>query len=237
MQKTRPTHRVKVQPRPFNRADIKDGSFLSTIIPKVRQEPTRPLAPKRPVYMQDRYLQLLKRHYEATGVPFKDPQLPEFVVPPTIVSKQEPYIDYPDKVQVHMKIQKNGRVRIKLDSTMYTLWEKYYKKNIMPPFKVLLSTYKTLGFSSEYLEKMKKNNENMKLLIKRMEKVYTKIFEKEPVKKKKKEKEKSMDVELKDEAPEEDEEDEDDIPIEDAEMDVEPEEEDVEEEEYISEHE
>ena len=135
-----------------------------------------------------------------------------------------------------LKIQKNGRVRIKLDSTMYTLWEKYYKKNIMPPFKVLLSTYKTLGFSSEYLEKMKKKNENRKLLIKRMEKVYTKIFEKEPVKKKKKEKEreKSMDVELRDEAPEEDEEDEDDIPVEDAEMDVEPEDEDVEEEEYIS---
>ena len=225
---------MKVQPHPFRRADIKDGSFLSTIIPKVRQEPTRPFTVKRPVYMQDDYLKLLKRHYEATGIQFKDPELPEFVVPPTVESKREPSIDYPDKVQVHMKIQKNGRVRIKLDTTMCTLWEKYYKKNLMPPFKVLLSTYKALGFSSEYLEKMKKNNEKRKLLVKKMEKVYIKIFEKEPVKKIKKKKDNPPDIEPKDEPPEEDEEDEDEIPIEDAEMDVEPEEEDIEEEEYIS---
>lgn len=220
---------MKVQPQPFKRDDIKDGSFLSTIIPKVRQKPTRPLAPKRPVYMQDEYLKLLKLHYETTGVQFKDPDLPEFVVPLVVESNREPYIDYPDKVRVHMKIQKNGRIRIKLDTTMCTLWEKYYKKNIMPPFNVLLSTYKTLGFSSEYLEKMKKNNENKKRLIQRMEKVYTKLFEKEPVKKPKKKKDKPLDDELKEE-----EEEEDEIPIEDAEMDVEPDDEDIEEEEYIS---
>jgi hypothetical protein len=136
-----------------------------------------------------------------------------------------------------MRILKSGIVRIKLDASIATLHEKYYKKALRPPMKSVLSAYKSMGFSPQFLEKIKKRFECKVKEQKRIEKVIDKIFNKEPVKKvKKKKKEEEEPVE---EPPEEDEEEKDDAPEEDEGLDVEPDadedvEEPVDEEEYLS---
>jgi len=128
------------------------------------------------------------------------------------------------------------------------LYNKYYKNAQKAPFKAILQAYKAHGFSKEYLEKLKKNYEKRKLFALKVEKLFAKIFDKEPVKKPKKEKEKEKEKEKKKKEPEEDEEvidnppeedeDDDDVASEDGGMDIEPDadEEVVEdvEEEYFS---
>jgi hypothetical protein len=96
---------------------------------------------------------------------------------------------------------------------------------------MVLQAYKSHGFSKEYLQRIEKNNEKRKDLYIRIEKVFTKIFDKEPmkkVKKKKKEEEIVEPVEDEDIPPKSDE------PEEEETLDVEPDEEDEVEEEYVS---
>ena len=122
--------------------------------------------------------------------------------------------------------------------------EKYYKKAKRPPAKSIIQAYKSMGFSPEFLEKIKKSFTKHVEQQKRIEKVIDKIFNKEPVKKPKKKKKDEEEVveeekEVEEDDPPEDDDEEDDTPGEDDGMDVEPEVEDdveepVEEEEYFS---
>jgi len=193
-----------------------------------------PVKIKQPVYHQDDYLKLLESNYKSLGLPFVDPGLP-VVVP--IVSPEpvkEPELIYGDRVQVNLRVLKSGIVRIKVNSAIADVYNKYYKQGQRPPFKTILNAYKSHGFSKGFLERITKNNDKRKALGLKIDKVFAKIFDKEPVKKvKKKKKEEEIeevDVEDEDKPPIPDE------PEEEETLDVEPdeEEEDVEEEEYVS---
>jgi hypothetical protein len=188
---------------------------------------------KQPVYHQDEYLKLLESNYKSLGLPFVDPGLPVVVPKVSPEPPKEPELVYGDRVQVNLRVLKSGIVRIKVNSAIADVYSKYYKQGKRPPFKTILNAYKSHGFSKEYLERITKNNEKRKALALKIEKVFAKIFDKEPVKKvKKKKKEEEieeMDVEDEDKPPIPDE------PEEEETLDVEPdEEEDVEEEEYVS---
>jgi hypothetical protein len=209
------------------------GSFLETLLTKTEIVYTPP--PIRPVYKQDDYLKLLERNCKDLGIPYVPPNLPTHEPKPEPERVQEPDLDVPDRVYMRLRILKNGTIRVKLSATIWDLHEKYYKHAVKPPFKAVLQAYKGHGFSKEFLEKMKNNHEKQKTLAKRIDKVFTKIFDKEPVKKVKKEKKKEKDDDLiEDHEPEEDEDD--DVP-DDGGMDVEPDAEDeeiVEDEEFLS---
>jgi len=192
-----------------------------------------PVKIKQPVYHQDEYLKLLESNYKSLGLPFVDPGLPVVVPKVSPEPPKEPELVYGDRVQVNLRVLKSGIVRIKVNSAIADVYNKYYKQGQRPPFKTILNAYKSHGFSKEYLERITKNNEKRKALALKIEKVFAKIFDKEPVKKvKKKKKEEEieeMDVEDEDKPPIPDE------PEEEETLDVEPdEEEDVEEEEYVS---
>jgi len=111
-------------------------------------------------------------------------------------------------------------VRVKLNTTIGDLHDKYYNKQKSPPLKALVQAYKSLGYSNAFLEKIIKSHDK-KIKITESFNVDT-AFGKEPVKKKKKKEEPEPEVEEEDE----DEEDEDDDPGEDGEMDVEREDDD-----------
>jgi len=188
---------------------------------------------KQPVYHQDEYLKLLESNYKSLGLPFVDPGLPVVVPKVSPEPPKEPELVYGDRVQVNLRVLKSGIVRIKINSAIADVYSKYYKQGKRPPFKTILNAYKSHGFSKEYLERITKNNEKRKAFALKIEKVFAKIFDKEPVKKvKKKKKEEEIeevDVEDEDKPPIPDE------PEEEETLDVEPdEEEDVEEEEYVS---
>jgi hypothetical protein len=193
-----------------------------------------------PVYKEEDYLKMLKKNNETLGIPYKDPQLPKCEKPIKPEPKKEPELTFCDRVYVKMKILKSGIVRIKLDASIATLHEKYYSKAKRPPMKSIIQAYKSMGFSPEFLEKIKKGFAKNAEQQKRVEKVLDKLFNKEPVKKTKKKKKEEEVVEeekedVEDEEPPEDDEEEDDVPGEDEGMDVEPEVEDDVEEEPVEE--
>jgi hypothetical protein len=192
-----------------------------------------------PVYKEDDYLKMLQKNNETLGIPYKDPQLPKYEKPVKPEPKKEPELTFCDRVYLKMKILKSGIVRIKLDASIASLHEKYYSKAKRPPMKSIIQAYKSMGFSTEFLEKIKKSFTKIAEKQKRVEKMLDKLFNKEPVKKtKKKKKEEEVieeEKEIEEDEPPEDDEEDDDVPGEDEGMDVEPEVEDDVEEEPVEE--
>jgi hypothetical protein len=233
----RPSFRPKVVHTSRGPHKIAEGSFLHGLL---NPGPTTfyKYVPA-PVYKEEDYLKILKKNNETLGIPYKDPQLPkcEKLIKPE--PKKEPELTFCDRVYVKMKILKSGIVRIKLDASIATLYEKYYSKDKRPPMKSIIQAYKSMGFSLEFLEKIKKGFAKNDEQQKRVEKLLDKLFNKEPVKKIKKKKKEEEVVEeekedVEDEEPPEDDE-ENDVPGEDEGMDVEPEVEDDVEEEPVEE--
>ena len=225
----RPSQRVKVHTSHI-RGGIPDDTFVGRI---VQPKPTIQFKfVKEPVYHQDDYLKLLEANYKKMGLPYVDPQLP--IIQPRVYPepRKEPELTFGDRIQVNLRVLKNGIVRVKINSSIAELYAKYYRHAKRPPFKMVLQAYKSHGFSKEYLQRIEKNNEKRKDLYIRIGKVFTKIFDKEPmkkIKKKKKEEEIVEPIEDEDQPPKSDE------PEEEETLDVEPDEEEEEEveEEYI----
>lgn len=208
-----------------------EGTFLYDII---TQKPTTQFVfNKRPVYQQDIYLNALKENNKRLGIPYVEPHLPQatpYQVPQHV---KEPELTYGDRIQVNLRVLKNGVVRVKVNCAIAMMYDKYYHRGVQPPFKVILQAYKSHGFSPQFLEKIKKSHERKLAFAKKLPVIYEKIFEKEPVKKIKKKKVEEVEEGIDDEPEAEVEEEE--IPAEEGELDVEPDEEEVvEEEEYIS---
>lgn len=232
----RPLPRVRNTQRTHHPVKIPEGTLLHGLL-----NPSPPKVYKyvpAPVYEQKAYLNALEKHYKQCGIPFKDRQLPDSVKIVRPEPVKEPELVFPDQVYLKLRILKSGIVRIKLDASIATLHEKYYKKALRPPVKSILSAYKSMGFSPQFLEKIKKRFEWKVKEQERIGKVIDKIFNKEPVKKVKKKK-KEEEEEIVEEPPEEDEEERDHAPEEDEGLDVEPDadedvEEPVDEEEYLS---
>tara|TARA_B110000305_G_scaffold93484_1_gene105343 strand:+ start:338 stop:934 length:597 start_codon:yes stop_codon:yes gene_type:complete len=194
---------------------------------------------KEPVYHQDDYLKLLEANYKKMGLPYVDPQLP--IIQPRVYPepRKEPELTFGDRIQVNLRVLKNGIVRVKINSSIAELYAKYYRHAKRPPFKMVLQAYKSHGFSDKFLQRIEKNNEKRKDLYIRIGKVFTKIFDKEPMKKVKKAKKKEEEPEIIEDVVEpiedEDQPPKSDEPEEEETLDVEPDEEDEEEveEEYI----
>lgn len=230
----RPSPRVRNDYTDHKPVKFTEGSFLHGIVNPGRTEVYK-FAPG-PVYEKEAYLNALEKHYKQCGIPFKVPQLPDSVKIVRPEPIKEPELGFIDQAYLKMRILKSGIVRIKLDASIATLHEKYYKKALRPPMKSILSAYKSMGFSPQFLEKIKKRFDWKVKEQKRIEKVIDKIFNKEPVKKVKKKKKEEEEII---EDLNEDEEEKDDAPEEDEGLDVEPDadedvEEPVDEEEYLS---
>lgn len=227
----RPSQRVR--PNLLNRCGhLMEDSFLHTLLnpgPTVISK-----FEKRPIYQPETYFRLLKKNNKMIGIPYVQPMLPKPEPPVPWVQSQEPELDVPDRVYLKLRILKNGVVRVKLNCAIATMYEKYYRHAVQPPFKTVLQAYKSHGFSPEFLEKIKKSHERKMVYAKKVPGILAKIFDKEPVKKIKKKKEEKKVEE--DEVPEEDVE-EDEVPNEDCELDVEPDEEpeEIVEDDYYSE--
>ena len=174
-----PSRRVKPA-LPDRVGKIDENSFLGKILKKTEVKPLEKI--KRPIYNQDDYLKLLEKNHKEMGIPYVKPDLPEWVPIEKPKPPEEPELDVPDRVYLKLRVLKSGIVRVKLSCAMWDLHNKYYKNAQKAPFKTILQAYKAHGFSKEYLEKLKKNYEKRKLFALKVEKLFTKIFDKEPVK-------------------------------------------------------
>ena len=225
----RPLPRVK--PPPSNRAyePIPEGHFLHSI---VNPQPTKYYVfEKLDVHKRQDYFRMLEKNNTDMGIPYVEPVLREYVPVVTPPPPVEPYIEFSDQVKVNIRVLKNGVVRVKINSAIATMFEKYKR----PTLKIILQAYKAQGFSQEFLDRIKKRHQKRLEFSKKVPGIIDGIFNKEPVKKVKKVKKKpepEVDLEIEEE---EQEIEEDVIPPEDGEMDVEVEiNEEEQEEEYIS---
>jgi len=232
----RPSRRVRPQltSRVGDTAPIKEGSFLYNII---NPKPTVFFEFKKgPIYKIDRYLKMLKKNNEEMDIPYKEPNLPVAKPYQLPEKSKEPYIEYPDNVHVTLRILKNGIVRVKLNTGIAMLHEKYYSRAKFPPIKELIQVYKSHGFSEEFINKIKKSHEKKIEYAKKVGGILEKIFDTKKPKKVKKAEKKKPEPELVEEEEilvtdplhdgdeDEDEDEEDIVADEDKHMDVEPDE-------------
>jgi hypothetical protein len=221
---------------------LPEGSFIHKLLnppPTVRYEMIR-----QPVYAKDVYITLLKKNYDALGLEYKNPPIPDYVPKIRAEPQKEPVLGCAEQVYVKLRILKNGIIRVKLDTSFATIHEKYYSKQKTPPIKTSIQAYKSMGFSDEFIEKIKKKYDKKIEFGKRISNIIDSVFNKEPAKKpkKKKKEEEEEENELNEDEDiiEDDQEDEDkdNEPEEDETLDVEVDEdledEQPQEEEYLS---
>jgi hypothetical protein len=130
----------------------------------------------------DKYLNALEQNYKYYGVPFKKLEVLESIKKYRDVIEPENHFTYPDVIPVKLNVLKSGKVRIKIIHHMAQMWEKY-RQGARPPHKLLVSVYKSMGYSQEFIDKMNKSHERKKILAIKYEKIVNNIFEK-PTKKK-----------------------------------------------------
>ena len=197
----------------------KTGSFLDAI---VNPPPTtHPSHPKKPIYQKDAYLSLLKRSYEDVGLAYKEPNIPDYVARVTTIPPGEPELSLSDRVYLRVRILKSGIIRIKLDTSFANLYEKYYSKCKQPPMTSIIQAYKSMGFSLEFLDKIKIKFSKFADHKKKVQEKIDSVFNKEPAKKPKKIKKKEDEEPMEEIEEDDDEDEEDEDPDEDGGMDVE----------------
>jgi len=188
----RPAPRQKIHTASLVRPTKDDvRRILNITPPEEREKPSKSFS----VQNSELYLKLIKRNYEYYELEFKKPEVVELIYIPPPVKVIERHFEYPDNVVVKLNVLKSGKVRVKLFSHVAQLWEKYNSKGKIPPHKMLVSAYKSMGYSEAFINKMNKSFERKKVLEIKYEKMIQNIFErpstkkKAPAKKKKKEEE------------------------------------------------
>lgn len=215
----RPVIRPREPEKPFRRNEVCKNTFLQNII---RPKPTQFYEHRRaPVYQQENYIKLLNKNRRELGLEEVVPDLPPESIKETKVVKFEPHIRTLDEIHVTTQVLKNGKVKVKLNTSMLELYEKYYSKNKVPPSKTLLKVYKSIGFSDEFIDKLDKRLSRRPAIAKIIADKIDKVFNKPTIPKPKKKKEPEPEpepTEFEDDV--DDEVEEDDDPGEDGEMDV-----------------
>lgn len=229
-----PSKRVKYKCQVQRPCKPVEGSFVQSILTKT---PTiYPEIKKGPIYNYEDYAKLLKMNNEKMGIPYNERTYPDYTPREYETPQEEPRLEYSDRIQVVLKVLKNGLVRVKVNSAISTLNEKYYSVCKKPPMKTTIQAFKSHGFSDTYLEKIKQGYERNAEFGKKVASIIEKIFDKQPIKKIKKKKEVDESQINEDENENENENEEEDIvPGDEGELDIEPDEDEiVEDEEYIS---
>lgn len=215
--------------RPFRLEDI--------IKPPPTQWYERPYAP---VYQKKYYIDDLRRNYRQWGLDEKrvdeiEARILEIETTHTQTEKETLNIENLDKIKLILSYE-NENIKVKIDSSIYDMYNDYISKAIKPPIELQVRAYKSAGASDEYIEKFLKNIERKKKYASHVDKIIEKVFEK--VQKKPQKKKKPIEKEIEKE-PEEEEiiEDEEEEEVDDEEgeelvdEDAENDEEEVQEEE------
>jgi hypothetical protein len=232
------------------REQILPGSLVYDIV----NAKHKPKPERQPFYVQNKkdYLESLERNCKKLGVPFKKPYVEQIPTPEKINVYKESHIEHLDTIYMKLNVLKNGKVRVKLLHEMAHLNEIYYSKSKQPPIKILSSTLKKIGYSTEFIDSMndkyKKRHKLVDVKWKKLEQFFDAPSSSSINRKKKKEraieKEKERVIEKEKEMEEDEDEDEDleeekkddDEPEEDEAIivDEEGDEEEVVEDDYVS---
>jgi len=212
--------------RPFRLEDI--------INPPPTQGYERPYTP---VYKKKYYIDDLRKNYREWGLDEKrvdefDKRIPEYKRNYVSESKETLNIEKLDELKITWSYE-GDKVNIKIDSSLYDMYNDYISMGVQPPVDLQVRAYKSVGASDEYIENFMKKIERKKKYATVVDKLIEKVFDKEqkkPAKKKKViEKEPEEEEIIEEEEEDEQEEEGEELIDEDAEND----EEEVQEEEMI----
>ena len=157
--------REPTQPFFYPKSSLKKGTFLYDII---NTRECR-ISDKKVFYVQNHesYLDDLEKNYNYYNVPFKKPNVCEIEKPKPLSKKIVSKIEYLDSVIVDLNVLKNGKVRVKINTDMFSLYENWYNQMKLPPIKIIIKVYKNLGYDDTFLNKMlEKNKKRGKMLDK-----------------------------------------------------------------------
>jgi len=211
----RPPIRERSVSKCVHTRDIQPGTFLHSI---THPRPTLSYTNvKMPIYKKEDYIRLLTKNRIELGLEPIDVDIPDYEAPVRSVKYTECHIRSLNPVHLQLRVLKNGIIRVKLTTSLYDMYEKYYAQQKTPPLKTIIQTYKSLGYSNEFLERVIRVHDRKLKIVNNFD--LDSIFSKELVKKQKKKKE-----ELKEDEDRDDEEEEDDDPCDDEGMDIEQEE-------------
>lgn len=187
---------------------------LEDILPTKKQNP--PSYVRYPVYQKKTYIDGLRKNYIDCGL---DPSRVDVIdsLIPEVKQRQKkedtkelPINDY-ETIRVSFEYMDDGYVKIHVNTSMWDMFETYYKNAKNPPIELKVDAYRSLGYSEEFLQQMVRRDDNNRLRFEKIGAMIEKIFEKEPVKKVKKPKAKEVvvceDEILEDEIEEDEEED------------------------------
>ena len=187
--------REPVQPHFYPKSSLKKGTFLYDIVNTKEGH----ISDKKVFYVQNHesYLKDLEKNYNYYNVPFKKPNVYEIEKPKSLSRKFISKVEYLDSVIVNLNVLKNGKVRVKINTDMISLYENWYKQMKLPSIKTVIKVYKNLGYDDTFLNTMLEKNKKREKML---EKGWKKIEEfseasKNVKKKKKKRKEKKEEVE------------------------------------------
>ena len=187
--------REPVQPHFYPKSSLKKGTFLYDIVNTKEGH----IPDKKVFYVQNHesYLKDLEKNYNYYNVPFKKPNVYEIEKPKSLSRKFISKVEYLDSVIVNLNVLKNGKVRVKINTDMISLYENWYKQMKLPSIKTVIKVYKNLGYDDTFLNTMLEKNKKREKML---EKGWKKIEEfseasKNVKKKKKKRKEKKEEVE------------------------------------------
>jgi len=247
--------REPTQPLFYPKSSLKKGTFLYDIV----NTKECCIPDKKVFYVQNHesYLKDLEKNYNYYNVPFKKPNVYEIEKPNPLTQKFVSKVEYLDSVVVNLNVLKNGKVRVKINTDVVSLYENWYKQMKLPPIKTVIKVYKNLGYDDTFLNNMlEKNKKREKMLEKGWKKIedFSEASKNIKKRKKKKKEKKEEEVEVEVEADpevevgsenelEENNEDEDVLPKskdddendEDGTMDIEIDEDENDGDEYISE--
>ena len=192
-----------------------------------------------PVYKKKYYIDDLRKNYREWGLDEKrvdeiDKIMSEYKRNYVSESKETLNIEKLDELKFIWSYE-GDKVNIKIDASLYDMYNDYISKGVQPPVDLQVKAYKSAGASDEYIENFMKKIERKKKYATTVDKLIEKVFDKEqkkPAKKKKvveKEPEEEEIIEQEEDEEDEQEEEGEELIDEDAEND----EEDVQEEEMV----
>lgn len=146
---------------------------------------------EKPKYYKDpEYLNLLEKNFKKFNVPYKPKENYQLNLKEYKIKPIECHLEYLDKVDVELHVQKNGKIKVKLSTCMCNLYDKYYKNGRVPPIKTIISTYRNIGYSEAFISMIKKKYNAKKIFKEKLGDHLTRIFDKGVIKTFKKEPEK-----------------------------------------------
>jgi len=121
------------------------------------QKPTKQfIFHKGSVYKEADYIEALKKNHQNLGIPYIEPNLPRLTPYHEPLRIKEPEILYGDRIQVTLRVLKNGTARVKVNGAIAMMYDKYYHRGVQAPIRLSYRRISHMDLATLFLKRLKK---------------------------------------------------------------------------------